>query len=118
MLFSRKGASWSRVTSATPVPLRHRGDEIPAYLKPLVLTVEEDWEAPDPAQFQNALQAYVEDLLEPLDGMERALDEKRVLFRCKVERMMELAPEFFEKALARSAFEAGIFIENGGENAG
>lgn len=100
---------------APSAPVQRASQEVPSHLKPLVLTVEETWEAPDPAQYENALQDHMAALLEPLDEQERSIEEKRVLFRRTVERMVEIAPDLFEKALARSAFETGYFIGGGND---
>ena len=42
---------------------------------------------------------------------ELRIAEELALFRSTVEWMIEIAPDFFEKALRRSAFETGHFIQ-------
>lgn len=103
---------WKRKAKikAAPIAALRRGQVLPEYLKSLVATVEEDWELPDPAQYQNCLEQYLDDILLPLSEMEEALDDKRIQFRIKVQRMREIAPDLFEKALRRTAFEAGYLL--------
>ena len=89
---------------------------IPAYLLPIVLTVEDTWEAPDADQYDHAREGYLEHLQQPFLELEKDRQALAVLVTHKVEQMIELAPDFFEKALSRSAFETGYFIERGENN--
>ena len=98
-------------------PVSNAVQSLAAYLKPIVLTVEETWEIPDADQYDYAREGYVEYLQQPFIKLEKERRLKTVLVTHKVERMIELAPEFFEKALSRSAFETGYFIEGGKNNA-
>lgn len=108
MIFRRKKTV---PVDAPPAQVTRASKEVPAYLQPLVATVEETWEAPDPAQFESSLDGFTEELLRPLSEEELRIAEERALFRSTVERMIEIAPDFFEKALRRSAFETGYFIQ-------
>lgn len=102
-----------RKTEALPVQRKQASDGAPDYLQPIVRTVEESWEAPDPDQFDNAYQGYLEELLPPVDQLEGELAEKTDQFRFQMQRMIEIAPDLFEKALRRSAYETGHLIEKG-----
>ena len=85
--------------------------------RPLVATVESDWEAPAPEHYETAYQAFVEELLEPLDELNQSIDEKRTLMRTRIERMIEIAPDLFEKALERSGLERQYLVERGQDDA-
>ena len=106
-IFRRKKAA----LEAAPAPVSRGAQSVPLYIEPVVLTVEETWEEPDPDQYDHAYQGYLDDLQKPIESIETAIEEKAAVFRCTVERMVEIAPDFFEKALARSAFETGYFID-------
>ncbi len=95
-------------------PTSAAAQSLPDYLRPIVLTVGETWEIPDADQYDYAREGYVEQLQKPFLKLEKDRRLKTVLVTHKVERMIELAPEFFEKALSRSNFETGYFI--GGRN--
>ena len=82
----------------------------PAYLKPLVATVEEAWEAPDAAQYQHSFNGYIHETLLPIAELEDALEAQRLQFRLKVERMIEIAPDLFDKALRKSGLEVGYLM--------
>ena len=101
---------------AAPAPSKRAAQSVPHYLKLIVRTVEELWEKPDPNQYDGAYQDYLIDLQKPIEEIETAIEEKTVLFRCTVERMVEIAPDLFEKALGRSAFETDYFIDKNKEN--
>ena len=73
-------------------------------------TVEENWEAPDAAQYQHSFDGYLHDLLTPIAGLEDELEAKRLQFRLKVERMIEIAPDLFDKALRKSGLEVGYLV--------
>lgn len=96
---------------AAPVPVVRASRGAPTYLTSLVKTVEESWEIPDAGQYDHAYQGYLGEILEPIEDMQGALDEKHLLFRLKLQRMIEIAPDLFEKALRRHALETGYFIE-------
>ena len=98
---------------AASAPKFSNAQSIPAYLQSIILTVAESWNAPDPGQYDHARQGYIEHLQQPFLKLEKIRQVKTVLVTHKVERMIELAPEYFEKALGRSAFETGYFIERG-----
>lgn len=83
----------------------------PSYLAPLTETVEESWEAPDAAQYQHSFDDYLHELLAPIAELEDALEQQRLQFHLKVERMMEIAPDLFEKALRKSGLETGYLIK-------
>jgi hypothetical protein len=82
----------------------------PAYLKPIVATVEENWEAPDAAQYQHSFDGYIHETLLPIAELEDELEAQRLQFRLKVERMIEIAPDLFDKALRKSGLEVGYLI--------
>ncbi len=96
---------------AAPVPIPRAADGVAAYLVPLVKTVKEDWETPDAEQYDHAYRRYLEEILEPIEDMQDALDEKQLLFSLKLQRMIEIAPDLFDKALRRHSLETGYFIE-------
>lgn len=109
-LFRRKVKSHTRVEA--PVALMRPAPEtLPAYLSPLLTAVEDDWEAPDAGQYQHSFECYLADRLTPLGDMQDALEEQKLLFRLKVERMIEIAPDLFDKVLRRSGFETGFLID-------
>jgi len=114
MHFSRRNKSKFKTA---PAPSKRAAQSTPAYLNPIVLTVEETWETPDADQYDYARESYVEHLQKPFLKLETDRRLKTVLVTHKVERMIELAPDFFEKALSRSAFETGYFIEGRKNNA-
>ena len=99
-----------------PAPAKRAAQSVPAFLQSIVLTVAETWETPSPDQYDHARHGYVEHLQQPFLKLEKARQLKTVLAMHKVERMIELAPDFFEKALSRSAFETGYFIERGNDD--
>ncbi len=101
---------------AAPIPVSTVTQSVPTYLKPIVLAVEEAWEAPDADQYDHARAGYLEHLQQPFLELEKDRQALAVLVTHKVEQMIELAPDFFEKALSRSAFETGYFIERGESN--
>ncbi len=101
---------------APPARLKRASNDAPAYLQALVRAVEESWEAPDAAQYENCFDHYVEALLEPLTEEHLSIEETLALFRSKVERMIEIAPDLFEKALRRSPLETGYFIDGGDDD--
>ena len=98
---------------APPAPDRRNAHDVSEWLRPLVMTVEQGWEAPDADQYDHAFQGYLETILDPIAELESALEEKQLVFRLKLQRMIEIAPDLFDRALRRSAFEAGYFIEKG-----
>lgn len=101
----------SRAVDAAPKPVRLK-DAIKAdYLVRLTQPFEESWEAPASEQFEHAFQAYVDDLLAPAEALDDELAEKKVLLRGHVQRMVEIAPDLFDKAMRRTPFETGFFIE-------
>lgn len=85
-------------------------DTAPSYLKTLVATVEETWEAPDAAQYQHSFDGYLQETLLPIAQLEDELEAQRLQFRLKVERMIEIAPDLFDKALRKSGLEVGYFV--------
>ncbi|MEM6914118.1 MAG: hypothetical protein AAF511_09085 [Pseudomonadota bacterium] len=85
-------------------------ENAPAYLKTIVGTVEETWEAPDAAQYQHSFDGYIQDTLLPIAQLEDELEAQRLQFRLKVERMIEIAPDLFDKALRKSGLEVGYFV--------
>ena len=85
-------------------------DTAPADLKPIVATVEEGWEAPDAAQYQHSFDGYIHDTLLPIAALEDELEAQRLQFRLKVERMIEIAPDLFDKALRKSGLEVGYLV--------
>ncbi len=101
-------------TQTAPALSKSPVQTVRSYIKPLVLTVEETWEAPDSDQYDHAYQGYLEELHRPIDAIEQEIQQKLAAFRCKVEQMVEIAPDLFDKALSRSAFETGYLIERGG----
>ena len=110
MIFSRRNKSKIK---AGPAPTNSNVQSVPVYLQSILLTVAETWETPSPDQYDHARQGYIEHLQQPFLKLEKIRQIKTVLVTHKMERMIELAPDFFEKALSRSAFETGYFIERG-----
>ncbi len=86
---------------------------LPDYLQEVVRTVEVNWEEPDSDQYDHAYQGYLEEQQTPFLKLELIRAQKVARAKHIAERMIEIAPEYFEKALSRSAFETGYFIEKG-----
>lgn len=101
---------------AQPAPDRRIARDVSEWLRPLVMAVEQGWEAPDADQYDHAFQGYLDTILDPIAELEAALEEKQLVFRLKLQRMIEIAPDLFDRALRRSAFEAGYFIEKGNDD--
>lgn len=114
MPFHRRNKSKAK---AAPASIIDATQSVPAYLQSIVLSVAETWHSPDPNQYDHARQGFVDHLQNPFLKLEKSRQLKTVLVTHKVERMIELAPNFFERALSRSAFETGYFIEKGKNDA-
>ncbi|MFN3226828.1 MAG: hypothetical protein ACE360_11335 [Hyphomicrobiales bacterium] len=82
----------------------------PNYLTAIVSNVEENWEQPDPAQYQYGFEGYIQDILGPIAELEDELEQQQLQLRLKIERMMEIAPDLFDKALRKSGLEIRYFI--------
>lgn len=108
-LFKPKPLPATRL-DAQPFPQPSASQTVPHYLKPIVATVEENWEAPDAAQYQHSFDGYLHDLLMPIAGLEDELEAKRLQFRLKVERMIEIAPDLFDKALRKNGLHVGYLV--------
>ena len=98
---------------ALPIHSERASDGAADYLQPIVRAIEETWEAPDPDQFDHAYQGYLEALFAPIELLESEHAEQTDLFRFQLQRMIEIAPDLFEKALRRSAYETGYLIDKG-----
>jgi hypothetical protein len=81
----------------------------------LVRQLEESWEEIGGEQFEAAFEAFVDDLNEPVEAMEDELADKTIELRTQVQRMMEVAPDLFDKALKNSPHHSG-FITSQEEN--
>ena len=95
---------------APVVPQDRSSDAASPYLKPLVAWVEEHWEVPPAEQYEHSYQGYLEEITDPIEGLEDRLEEKELLLRLKVQRMIEIAPDLFEKALRCNGVETQYFI--------
>lgn len=111
-LLARTTKQLSRSSSDAPVFVEPKASKTtPSYLTPLTATVAENWEAPDAAQYQHSFDGYLQELLLPIAGLEDDLEAQQLQFRLKVERMIEIAPDLFDKALRKSGLETGYLIK-------
>ncbi|MBO6814525.1 MAG: hypothetical protein JJ891_06675 [Rhizobiaceae bacterium] len=81
----------------------------------LARQLEESWEEIGGEQFEAAFETFVVDLNEPIEAMEDELADKTIELRTQVQRMMEVAPDLFDKALKNSPHHSG-FITSQEEN--
>ncbi|WP_316861071.1 hypothetical protein [uncultured Cohaesibacter sp.] len=97
--------------TATPAPVIKASQEVPDYLGDIVAQVEEHWESVDPEQFDHALEAFNEANFIPLEMLETDLEKQGLELRNVLQRMIEVAPDFFDKALRRSGWESGYLLD-------
>jgi len=83
----------------------------PNFLRPLVRTVLENWETPAPEQYGHGFEEYLESIKQPIGALEKEKRTKTVLLIHTVERMMELAPDFYERAISRAGLDQQKLIE-------
>jgi hypothetical protein len=104
---------WKKPASIEAAPFARPSatETAPVYLKPIVSTVQETWEEPDAAQYQHSFDGYIHDILTPIATLEDDLEAQRLQLRLKIERMMEIAPDLFEKALRKSGLETDYLLE-------
>ena len=96
---------------AAPFPVVTAAQSAPDYLRSIVEAVEDGWELPASEQYDHAFHFYMADLLRPIEAMEEDFADKQLLLRSHVQRMVEIAPDLFDKALRRTPFESGYLIE-------
>jgi hypothetical protein len=97
---------------APPLPVVSATQNAPDYLQPIVEVVEENWELPASDQFDHAFNLFVEELLRPIEMMEDDFADRQLVLQGHVQRMVEIAPDLFDKAMRRTPFESGYFIES------
>ena len=83
----------------------------PNHLKPLVRSVIENWEVPAHEQYDHALEEYLAGLKRPNLALEKEKRGKTVRLIHTVERMMELAPDFYERAISHVGLDQQHLIE-------
>lgn len=98
-------------TAPRAVPAKGIAGTASDHLAQLIDQFEESWEAPAGEQFEHVFQAYTEELLAPVAALDDELAEKKVELRGHVQRMVELAPDLFDKAMRRTPYRTGFFIE-------
>ena len=97
---------------APPLAVASASQSAPDYLMPIVEVVEESWELPCADQFDHAFRLYVEALLRPIETMDDEFADQQLVLFGHVQRMVEIAPDLFDKAMRRTPFETGYFIES------
>lgn len=98
---------------ASPFPITSAAQGAQDYLQPIVEVVEENWELPASEQFDHAFHFFMVESLRPIEAMEEDFANKQLLLRSHVQRMVEIAPDLFDKALRRTPYESGYLIEGG-----
>lgn len=98
---------------ASPFPIRSAAQSAQDCLLPIVEVVEENWELPASEQFDHAFHFFMVESLRPIEAMEEDFADKKLLLRSRVQRMVEIAPDLFDKALRRTPYESGYLIEGG-----
>ncbi len=83
----------------------------PGSSRPLVQTVIENWEAPASEQYDHAFEEYLANLAEPTFELVKARRAKTVLLVHTIERMRELAPDFYEQAISHAGLNQQNLIE-------
>lgn len=90
------------------------GEEYPEYMRGIIEAIERG-EAPKHEQLEYAYEKFVEHITNPLRQMDQDQHELWLRARSVAERMIELAPEFFDRALRRHPRETAYFIEKNTE---
>lgn len=97
----------------SPFSITRAVQETQDYLHPIIEVVEENWELPASEQFDHAFHFFMVESLQPIEAMEEDFADKKLLLRSHVQRMVEIAPDLFDKALRRTPYESGYLIEGG-----
>jgi hypothetical protein len=95
--------------SAAPVVVREKED-CPEWLEAIIDDVR-DWEVPDSDQLAHAFDGYMASLSAPIEALEQEQQERILRGRQLIQRLSEIAPDLFEKALQRYPMDTGYYLE-------
>ena len=77
----------------------------PRFAYRIIRCVIESWEEPQAEQYENAYEEFIQELSAPARALQRQRRAQIVRITTKIDRMKELAPDLFERALSHTGIE-------------
>ena len=87
-------------------------DDHPDWLEAVIQDVR-NWEVPDIDQLDHAFDGFLEAQSAPIEEIDRQQLERILRGRELVQRLLEIAPDLFEKALQRYPLDTGYYLDGG-----
>jgi len=99
----------SHAGTAAPLVVK-KPDNHPDWLEAVIRDVR-NWEVPDADQLYHAFDSFLEAQSAPIEAIDKQQLERIMSGREIIQRLIEIAPDLFEKALTRYPFDTGFYLD-------